>query len=73
MRAEPKDMLDPRIKAVWRISDTLLLTLLWLCVALPGLIIALTDAAGAELFWLNPIFWHAWCCTPFHLSCSFSW
>lgn len=54
MRAEPKDMLDPRIKAVWRISDTLLLTLLWLCVALPGLIIALTDAAGAELFWLKP-------------------
>lgn len=54
MRAEPKDKLDPRIKAVWRISDALLLTVLWLCLALPGLIVWLTDASGSGLFWLKP-------------------
>ena len=54
MRQDPQEKLDPRIKAVWRISDALLVTLLWVLIALPGFIVWLTDAAGSELFWVKP-------------------
>ena len=54
MRGEPQEKLDPRIKAVWRISDTLLLVLVWACVALPGLIGLLAAESEAELFWVVP-------------------
>ena len=38
MRAEPREKLNPRIKAVWRISDALMLTAVWLILASPGAI-----------------------------------
>ena len=52
MRAEPREKLNPRIKAVWRISDTLMLTAAWLILALPGAIALLVDAS--EAYWAEP-------------------
>lgn len=54
MRGEPQEKLDPRIKAVWRISDTLLLILVWACVALPGLIGLLAAESEDGLLWVMP-------------------
>lgn len=52
MRAEPREKLNPRIKAVWRISDTLMLTAAWLILASPGAIALLVDAS--EAYWAEP-------------------
>lgn len=52
MRAEPWEKLNPRIKAVWRISDTLMLTAAWLILASPGAIALLVDAS--EAYWAEP-------------------
>lgn len=52
MRAEPREKLNPRIKAVWRISDALMLTAAWLILALPGAIALLVDAS--EAYWAEP-------------------
>lgn len=54
MRGEPQEKLDPRIKAVWRISDTLLVVLIWACIASPGLIGLLAAESEAELVWVVP-------------------
>ena len=47
MRAEPREKLNPRIKAVWRISDALMLTAAWLILALPGAIALLVDIGSS--------------------------
>ena len=52
MRAEPREKLNPRIKAVCHISDTLMLTAAWLILALPGAIALLVDAS--EAYWAEP-------------------
>ena len=52
MRSEPQEKLDPRIKAVWRISDALLVTVLWACIALPAAVARV--ASAADLFWTEP-------------------
>ena len=52
MRPEPQEKLDPRIKAVWRISDALLVTALWACIALPAAVARV--ASAADLFWTEP-------------------
>ena len=52
MRPEPQEKLDPRIKAVWRISDALLVTALWACIALPAAVVRVVSAA--DLFWTEP-------------------
>ena len=52
MRAEPREKLNPRIKAVWRISDALMLTAVWLILASPGAIALLVDAS--EAYWAEP-------------------
>lgn len=52
MRAEPREKLNPRIKAVWRISDALMLTAAWLILASPGAIALLVDAS--EAYWAEP-------------------
>lgn len=52
MRPEPQEKLDPRIKAVWRISDTLLLTVLWACIALPAGVVRIVSASDS--FWTEP-------------------
>lgn len=44
MSREPQYQLDPRIKAVWRISDVIVITLIALCVALVGIVAWLADA-----------------------------
>ena len=43
MRGRPECKLDPRIKAVWRISDAIVLTIIFLCVVLVGVILWLAD------------------------------
>lgn len=52
MRAEPREKLNPRIKAVWCISDALMLTAVWLILASPGAIALLVDAS--EAYWAEP-------------------
>lgn len=52
MRAEPREKLNPRIKAVWRIGDTSMLTAAWLILASPGAIALLVDAS--EAYWAEP-------------------
>ena len=52
MRAEPQEKLNPRIKAVWRISDALMLTAAWLILVSPGAIALLVDAS--EAYWAEP-------------------
>ena len=52
MHAEPREKLNPRIKAVWRISDALMLTAVWLILASPGAIALLVDAS--EAYWAEP-------------------
>lgn len=52
MHAEPHEKLNPRIKAVWRISDTLMLTAAWLILASPGAIALLVDVS--EAYWAEP-------------------
>lgn len=52
MRAEPQEKLDPRIKAVWRISDALLLSVVWACIALPAIVVR--AASASDSFWTEP-------------------
>lgn len=47
MRAEPQEKLDPRIKAVWRISDALLLSVVWACIALPAIVVRAASASDS--------------------------
>lgn len=63
MRAEPQEKLNPRIKAVWRISDTLMLTAAWLILASPGAIALLVDAS--EAYWAEPYVLAVPFCTRF--------
>ncbi len=63
MHAEPQEKLNPRIKAVWRISDTLMLTAAWLILASPGAIALLVDVS--EAYWANPTCWYLPFCTRF--------
>ena len=52
MKALPPCQLDPKIKAVWRISDTLAITLIFLCVFAVG---GIAWLAGEEThFWSEP-------------------
>lgn len=53
MRAEPQEKLDPRIKAVWRISDALLLSAVWACIALPAIVVQAASASDS-FWWLPP-------------------
>ncbi len=52
MHAEPQEKLNPRIKAVWRISDTLMLTATWLILASPGAHCVACRCVGA--YWAEP-------------------
>ena len=63
MRAEPQEKLNPRIKAVWRISDALMLTAAWLILASPGAIALLS--MRRRRIGQNPTCWHVPFCTRF--------
>lgn len=52
MRGRPECKLDPRIKAVWRISDAIVLTIIFSCVVLVGVIAWLADQSTH--FWSGP-------------------
>lgn len=52
MRGRPEFKLDPRIKTVWRISDVIVITIIFLCVALVGVIVWLADETTH--FWSGP-------------------
>ena len=52
MRGRPEFKLDPRIKTVWRISDVIVITIIFLCVALVGVIAWLAD--DTTHFWSGP-------------------
>lgn len=43
MRGRPECKLDPRIKAVWRISDAIVITIIFVCIGLVGIIAYLAD------------------------------
>ena len=49
MRPIPKNQLDPKIKNVWRISDAISLTIIYLCCVIAWPIVAL--AAPEEAWW----------------------
>lgn len=52
MRGRPECKLDPRIKAVWRISDVIVITIVFACIALVGIIAWLADEPTR--FWSTP-------------------
>lgn len=52
MRGRPEFKLDPRIKTVWRISDVIVITIIFACVALVGVIAWLVDETTH--FWSGP-------------------
>mgnify|MGYP002566641609 CR=1 FL=1 len=52
MRGRPEFKLDPRIKTVWRISDVIVITIIFVCVALVGVIAWLADETTH--FWSGP-------------------
>lgn len=52
MEAADQQRLDPRIRNVWRISDTIFLTIIFLCVVAVGGIALLVDDASA--WWAGP-------------------
>lgn len=52
MRGRPECKLDPRIKAVWRISDVIVITIVFACIALVGIIAWLADESTR--FWSTP-------------------
>ena len=52
MDAAQEQKLDPRIKNVWRFSDTIVLTILFLCIIAVGGIALLVDADTA--WWAEP-------------------
>ena len=52
MRGRPECKLDPRIKTVWRISDAIVLTIIFVCVGLVGIIAWFADETTH--FWSGP-------------------
>lgn len=52
MRGRPECKLDPRIKTVWRISDVIVLTIIFVCVGLVGVIAWFADETTH--FWSGP-------------------
>lgn len=52
MRGRPEFKLDPRIKTVWRISDVIVITIIFACVTLVGVIAWLADETTH--FWSGP-------------------
>lgn len=48
----PECKLDPRIKAVWRISDVIVITIVFACIALVGVIAWFADESTR--FWSTP-------------------
>ncbi len=52
MRPIPKNQLNPKIKNVWRISDALGATLIYLCCVITWPIVALVDPASAWWAWI---------------------
>ena len=52
MEETQKQKLDPRIKNVWRVSDTIALTLIFLCVFAVGGIALLVDESTS--WWAGP-------------------
>lgn len=47
MKPLPGDKLDPRVKSVWRINDGLWITILMLCLAVPGFVLCSFPAREA--------------------------
>ena len=52
MRPSPKNHLNPKIKNVWRISDAIAATLIYLCCVIAWPIVALVDPASAWWAWI---------------------
>lgn len=52
MREKPQNKLDPRIKMVWRISDAIVITLIFLCIGLVGGLAWFFDESNR--FWAEP-------------------
>lgn len=51
-RELPKNQLDPKIKNVWRISDAIAITLLYLCCVAAWPIVAIADPPSAWWAWI---------------------
>ena len=52
MRPIPKNQLDPKIKNVWRISDAISLTVVYVCCAIGFFIAALVAPEEAAWAWI---------------------
>ena len=52
MRPMPANQLNPKVKNVWRISDAIWITLVYLCCALPFLLVALLDSSVGAWVWM---------------------
>lgn len=46
MKELPANQLDPRVKNVWRINDGLWITVLMLCLAIPGIVLRTSSSLG---------------------------
>lgn len=60
MRPLPKNLLDPRVKNVWRISDAISVTLVYVCCVLTFLIIAIVDPASSWAWMVTAIMTAVW-------------